>query len=88
MISSRSSRNEAVAMMKRFLVPTLLTAALLIVALTISLDLSGHLDSRITCWEIVGGRAGCMTNLGQSLSVVWGFAAGLIALIWLRFRDS
>jgi hypothetical protein len=29
-----------------------------------------------------------MTNLGRSLSVVWGFSAGLIALIWLRFRDS
>ena len=66
----------------------LLTAALLIVALTVSLDLSGHLDSRIACGESVGGRAGCTTNLGQSLSVVWGFAAGLIALIWLRFRDS
>ena len=74
--------------MKRFLVPILLTAALLIVALTISLDLSGHLDSRIACRESVGARAGCTTDLGQSLSVVWGFAAALIALIWLRFRDS
>ncbi len=76
-----------VAEMNKFLVPTLLTAALLIVALTISLDLSGYLDSRITCGEQVGGRAGCMNNLGQSLSVLWGFVAGAIGVIWLRFRD-
>jgi hypothetical protein len=73
--------------MKSFLIPTLLTVALLIVAVTISLDLSGYLDSRITCGEQVGGRAGCVNNLGQSLSVLWGIVAALIGLIWLRFRD-
>jgi len=73
--------------MKSFLIPTLLTVALLIVAVTISLDLSGYLDSRITCGEQVGGRAGCVNNLGQSLSVLWGFVVALIGLIWLRFRD-
>jgi hypothetical protein len=73
--------------MKSFLIPTLLTAVLLIVAVTISLDLSGYLDSRIACGESAGGRAGCTSHLGQSLSVLWGMVVGLIGLIWLRFRD-
>jgi len=73
--------------MKSFLIPSLLTAALLIVAVTISLDMSGYLDSRITCGGIVGSRVGCVNNLGIALSILWGFVAGAIGVIWLRFRD-
>jgi hypothetical protein len=73
--------------MKKHLIPALLTGVLLIIAVTITLDLSGVLDSQIICGELVGGRAGCRTNWGQFLSLLWGIVAGLIGLIWLRFQD-
>jgi hypothetical protein len=75
--------------MNRLLLPTLLTGALLILAVALSLDLSGHLDSNITCPDIMRApKSGCTTNLGGSLSLLWGMVAGLIGLIWLRHQDS
>jgi hypothetical protein len=74
--------------MKRLLIPALLTGVLLISAAAISLDLSGYLDSQITCGGLMATKAGCRTNLGQSLSLLWGMVAALIGLIWLRHQDS
>jgi hypothetical protein len=74
--------------MKKLLLPALLTCALLILAAALSLDLSGHLDSNITCGDLLATKAGCRTNLGQFLSLVWGMVAALIGLIWLRHQDS
>jgi len=75
--------------MKRLLVPTLLTVVLLIAAVTISLDLSGHVDTHISCGDFVRSRGGgCRTNWGQFLSLLWGLVAGTIGSIWLRFQDS
>jgi hypothetical protein len=72
----------------RFLIPALLTGMLLILAVTVSFYLSWHLDSHIWCGESVRVRGGCGTNLGQSLSLLWGTIAGLIGLIWIRFQNG
>jgi hypothetical protein len=80
--------NQPVVIMNRLLLPTLLTGALLILAVTLSVDLSGHLDSHIACADFMRApKSGCKTNLGSTLSLVWGFIAGLIGLIWLRYED-
>jgi hypothetical protein len=71
----------------RFLIPAVLTGALLTLAVTASFYLSWHLDSQISCGDFVRVRGGCRTNLGQSLSLLWGTIAALIGLIWIRFRD-
>jgi hypothetical protein len=71
----------------RFLIPALLTGMLLISAVTVSFYLSSHLDSQIWRGESVRVRGGCGTNLGQSLSLLWGIIAGLIGLIWVRFKN-
>jgi hypothetical protein len=87
--TSQRFNEPAVANLKRLLIPALLTGVLLISAAAISLDLSGYLDSNITCPDIMRApKAGCRTNLGQSLSLLWGMVAGLIGLIWLRHQDS
>ena len=71
----------------RLLIPVLLTGLLLSLAVTLSFYLSWHLDSQIWCGEFVRVRGGCATNLGQSLSLLWGIVAGLIGLIWIRFQN-
>lgn len=75
--------------MKRVLVPMLLTAVLLIAAVTISLDLSGHVDTHISCDNFIRSRSGgCHTNWGQFLAMLWGLVAAIIGTIWLRYQDS